>query len=268
MSVRAVGALSRAAWYHAKSYRVSLLMQLGGLLFTVVPVYFVANALQPTMAATIAGESEQFFPFILVGMIATLFLSAGMTTLQGSISGGIANGYFESLLVTRTPVPFVFAGLTGYGVIVTIVRAAVLMVAGWILGAKVSWHQIGPALLLVVLLFVVYWGIGLVASALIVAFRTAGPLTSLVTAISVFFGGVYYPVSAIPSWLRSIADVTPMAYGLRALRRVLLLGEGLGSVSLDLGMLASMGALSLLIGSWAMTAALRYAKKSGTLGTY
>ena len=268
MSAQAIGALTRASWYHAKSYRLALISQVGGLAFTVVPIYFVANALQSTMADTIAAESEQFFPFILVGWVATMFMTVGMTTLQGTISSGISNGSFESLLVTRTSVPFVLLGLTSYGVILTLIRAAVMMTAGWILGASVSWSQSGPALVLIALLFAVYWGIGLIASAMMIAFRSAGPLVTVVTALSIFFGGVYYPVSAIPSWLRSIADVTPMAYGLRALRRVLLLGDGIGSVGLDVAMLASMGVVTLAVGSWAMAAALRYAKKSGTLGTY
>lgn len=268
MSAQAIGALTRASWYHAKSYRLALLSQVGGLVFTVVPIYFVANALQSTMANTIASESEQFFPFILVGWVATMFMATGMTTLQSAISGGISTGYFESLLVTRTRLPFVLVGLTSYGFLLTLVRAGVMMMAGWLIGAHVSWSQIGPALVLIVLIFVVYWGIGLIASAMTIAFRTSGPLLTVVTAMSVFLGGVYYPVSAIPSWLRSVADVTPMAYGLRALRRVLLLGDGMGSVGTDLAMLASMGVLTLLVGSWAMVVSLRYAKKSGTLGTY
>ncbi len=268
MTARAIGALTRASWYHAKSYRLALLTQVGGLIVTVIPIYFVANALQSTMASTIASESEGFFAFILVGWVATMFMAAGLSTLQGAISGGISNGSFESLLVTRSPVPVVLVGLTSYGAIITLVRAAVMVVAGWLMGASIIWSRIGPALLLIALIFAVYWGIGLVASALIIAFRTSGPLMTVVTGLSVFFGGVYFPVSAIPSWLRSIADVTPMAYGLRALRRVLLLGDGIGSVTEDAAILAAMAVVIIAIGSWSVQAALRYARKAGTLGTY
>ena len=108
----------------------------------------------------------------------------------------------------------------------------------------------------------------MVGSGLIMAFRTAGPLTSIVTTISIFFGGVYYPVSAIPSWLKNIADATPLAYGLRALRRVLLLGEGLSAVGNDLAILAAMGVVTLIVGAAAFSVALRYAKRAGMLSTY
>jgi ABC-2 type transport system permease protein len=243
-------------------------MQVGGLLLTVVPLFFIAGALQQTMAGTIAAESEQFFSFVLVGSIALMFVTAGLTTLQGAISSGISTGSFESLLMTRTPVPWILAGLTSYGLLVTTVRAGVMITAGWLFGAQIAWSQILSAFVIIALLVAVHWGIGLVAAALVMAFRTAGPLTQFVTAASVFFGGVYYPVSAIPSWLRSIADATPLSYGLRALRRTLLMGDSLAAVGMDLAMLLAMGILSITLGAWAIAAALRYARRAGTLGTY
>jgi ABC-2 type transport system permease protein len=264
----AVGALARASWYQAKSYRVSLVMQAGGLLLTVIPIYFIANALQETMAGTITAESGQYFSFMLVGSIALMFVTTGIASLQGTIATGISNGYFESLLMTRAPVPSLLLGLTAYPLILATVRATVMVVAGWLLGAAIVWSQAIPALLIILLLFAVHWGIGLIGSGLIMAFRTAGPLTQIVTTVSLFFGGVYYPVSAIPSWLRTIADATPLAYGLRALRRILLLGDGVGAVANDLAILAAMGVFTLILGSAAFSVALTYAKKAGTLSTY
>jgi ABC-2 type transport system permease protein len=264
----AVGALTRASWYQAKSYRVSLVMQAGGLLLTVIPIYFIATALQPTMARTITAESEQYFAFIMVGSIALMFVTTAISALQGTIATGISNGYFESLLMTPAPVPSLLFGLTAYPLLLATVRATVMIIAGWTLGAQIVWSQAIPALLIILLLFAVHWGIGLIGSGLVMAFRTAGPLNQIVTTVSIFFGGVYYPVSAIPSWLRNVADVTPLAYGLRALRRVLLLGDGVGAVANDLAILAAMGVFTLIVGTAAFSMALSYAKKAGTLSTY
>jgi ABC-2 type transport system permease protein len=220
------------------------------------------------MAGTIMAESEEYFSFMLVGSIALTFVTTAIATLQGTIANGISNGYFESLLMTRTPVPALLVGLTSYPLLLTTVRSMVMITAGWVLGAPIAWSQVLPALLIILLLFAVHWGIGLVGAGLILAFRTAGPLTQIVTTVSIFFGGVYYPVSAIPSWLKNIAEATPLAYGLRALRRVLLLGDGLGAVGSDLAILAAMGVFTLILGAAAFSLALAYAKKAGTLSTY
>lgn len=265
---RTVGALLRASWYQARSYRLSMVMQMGGLIITVIPIYFVTGALQSTMERAISAESDQLFGFVLVGSIALMMITTSMTALQGAVASGISTGYFESLLMTRASVPSIFIGMTSYSMLLTVIRASVMMIAGWAIGASIAWGKILPGLFILALLVAAHWGIGLISTALVIAFRTAGPVTALVTMVSTFFGGVYYPTTSIPSWLGVIAAVTPLAYGLKSLRRVLLQGEGLLAVAPDLAILAGMGVVMLGAGTLAMRASLRYAKRAGTLGTY
>jgi ABC-2 type transport system permease protein len=243
-------------------------MQVFGLLIAVFPLYFVTGALQSTMADAIANESDQLFGFVLIGSIALMLVTSSMTVLPGVIGGGIATGYFESLLMTRASLPAVFVGLTSYGMLLTALRGTVMVVGGWAIGASVAWGQILPGLFILILLIAAHFGVGLMAAALVIAFRTSGPLTTIVTTVSTFFGGVYYPVSSIPSWLGAIATVTPLSYGLRSLRRVLLQGESLSSVAVDLAILAGMGVVIMLLGVLSMRAALTYARRAGTLGMY
>jgi ABC-2 type transport system permease protein len=268
MTARVIGALTRASWHQAKSYRVSLLMQVFGLVLTVLPLYFITQALQPTMAGAISREAEQYFGFVLVGSIAFMFVTTSMSTLPGTIAGGISTGYFESLLMTRASLPSILAGLSSYGLLLTAVRATVMIVSGWFLGAHVVWSQSLPAALIILLLVVTHWGIGMVASALVIAFRTAGPLTTIFSTLSIFFGGVYFPVDKIPSWLGAISKGLPLAYGLESLRRVWLQGEGLSAVGTDLAVLAAMAVLALAVGTIAIDMSLRYARRAGTLSTY
>ncbi|MFT5435055.1 MAG: hypothetical protein ACI9OJ_005772, partial [Myxococcota bacterium] len=48
--MRSVLALLRASWLSATSYRLRILMSFSGLIFTVVPLFFVARALDPMVA--------------------------------------------------------------------------------------------------------------------------------------------------------------------------------------------------------------------------
>src|SRR5688500_8098728 len=56
MSARAARELVRASWRTAKSYRLSFVLSFAALVVTIIPVYFVATALQPFMASVIADE--------------------------------------------------------------------------------------------------------------------------------------------------------------------------------------------------------------------
>ena len=261
-------ALLRASWFQARSYRFSLVMQVVSLVLTVVPTYFIATALQPMMAQSISAEADQFFAFVLVGAIAMSLVSTTWSTLPSAVGGGISSGYFESLLMTRAPLPVILGGMTAYGLVIALIRAAIMLTAGWFLGARVAWGLLLPAMAILALLVIAHWGIALIASALMIAFRTYGPLLAIVTTLSMLFGGVYYPVSAIPSWLKAIAAATPLAYGTRALRRVLLQGDVSALFSADVGMVLAFAALLLMAGGFAVQQAMLYARRAGTLGAY
>jgi ABC-type multidrug transport system permease subunit len=83
-----------------------------------------------------------------------------------------------------------------------------------------------------------------------------------------FLGGVYYPTRVIPSWIRDLASLFPITYGLRALRQIVLRGNPLMAVARDLETLTVMTAFSLVVGAALFHVALRHARRSGTLSSY
>ena len=74
------------------------------------------------------------------------------------------------------------------------------------------------------------------------------------------------PCHPIPSWLGAIANVTPLAYGLNALRRVLIQGESLAAVAPDVAILAAIGAVLLAIGAMAIRICPQVWEKGGDAG--
>jgi ABC-2 type transport system permease protein len=268
MSLRATRALMRASWLVAKSYRVSMLISLGGLAFTIVPVYFVAGALQPLMAKSISGEAEQYFGFILLGTIMFSFLSTSLTALPSAIRGGIGSGFFEALMATPAGLPSILAGQIGYSFVWTAIRGTLLLLVGWMLGAHVAWARVPEAMLIVVLIVAAYLAIGLVGGALILSFRTMGPLPQGVLVLSGLFGGVYYPTKVIPESIQAFSGLMPLTYGLRALRRVLLEGFPLSAVIGDVSRLALFAIVLTAIGVTSLHLALRFARRAGSLAHY
>lgn len=266
--LREVMALVRAGWLTALSYRVGMLFSLFALIVTVIPVYFVANALQPVMAKSIASETHQYFGFLLLGTIIIPFLNAAMGAVPGAIGSGIATGTLEALLATPARLSAILAGLSGYTFLWTMLKAVLLLLAGWTLGAHVAWSNALTALLILVLIVLAYLPVGIVSAAAVLAFRTAGPLAQGVLIGSVLLGGVYYPTQVIPAWLRSFSAIIPLTYGLRALRRTLLENASLASVTSDLGILVLFIVVLSAISLGALSAALRYARRNGTLAQY
>jgi ABC-2 type transport system permease protein len=258
----------RASWLTASSYRVSMVLSLVGVVSSVVPVYFIAKALQPLMSDVIRGEGSQYFAFLLIGGVTFSFIPLTVKALPTTLTSSITSGTMEAVLGTPTNMPVMLTGMMGYNFAWAAVRATLMLIAGWVLGATIDWVQLPSAMLLLLLIIIAYVPIGLIAAAIYLAFRTTGALPTGVMVISSLLGGVYYPTHVVPSWLEHISGAIPLTYGLRALRQVLLEGASLASVSNDVGILLLMIALLFATAIWMFSAAMRYARRTGSLSYY
>jgi ABC-2 type transport system permease protein len=268
MSTRAALALTRASWRTAKSYRVSFVLSFVSLLVTIVPVYFVANALQPFMASVIAEEGREYFGFVLLGTAMLTLVSPALSSFASAVSGGLSSGFFEALLVTPTPLPALLAGQTGYAFAWGCARVVLLMAAGALLGVDVHWLRLPEGLLITAIVVASYCGIGLISAALVVSFRTNAAVPQAVLVLSTLLGGVYFPTSVLPPIVAPLAEWLPLTPGLRALRQTLLLGYPLSTVGSDLIQLVALAAGCLVVGVLALRWAFRYARRAGSLAQY
>jgi ABC-2 type transport system permease protein len=266
--MREAMALIRVRWLTIVSYRTQTLMSFAGLLVSVVPVYFISRALQPMMAASIQNEGQQYFAFVVVGLMAFAFINTATGALHGTFSADVSSGALEAMLATPVSMPALLAGMLGQAFTWTALRATMLLGGAALFGAQVLWSKAVLAAAVLALLILTYIPLGIVAAALVVAFRTTGPFPTAVVGVSMVLGGVYYPTSAIPSWLGFASKLVPMTYGLRALRRVFIDGAPLGAVSGDLVVLCGFAvvlfAASFAFFSWAVA----HSRHAGTLAQY
>jgi ABC-2 type transport system permease protein len=266
--MRAILALMRVAWLTAISYRLSFVLSLGAVALSVVPIYYVANALQGTMANVIRGEGAGYFGFVLFGLVGYNLAVAAANSLPAAIASGIGSGTLESLLATPASTPAVLAGLGGYGLVWAWLRALVLFAGGLALGVHVNWSGLPLAMVALLLVVIAYLAIGMLDAAVVVVFRTRTPLVAFTLTASALLGGVYFPSTAVPAWLAHLTPFVPLSHGARILRRILLESAPAGVVGWDLLMLVAECAVLLSAGVAALTFALGHARRSGTLGQY
>lgn len=250
------------------SYRVRALFSLVGLVIFVVPIYFIADALQPVMARSIDTQGGQYFAFLLVGMIALRWLVAAVTTLPQTVASAVRSGTLESLFVTPVPLRALVAGMMGYKLLWTALESLVMVIVGLLLGARFAGANTLAALVILALITAAYTAVGVVGAALILLFRTTGPLLNLVLLGSSLLGGVYYPTHVIPSWIEQLSTVVPLTYGLRALRQTFLEGMSFRAVSADVGILALFAGVLLAGSLYALNRAVRHSRRTGTLAQY
>jgi ABC-2 type transport system permease protein len=204
----------------------------------------------------------------VLGAVCFSLASTCTTALPSALEGAIGKGTLEAILGTPARLVAVCAGLMGYGVMWAVARATILLTVAMALGADIVWRSAPAGVAVAMLTMLSYVGLGLIFGALILLFRTTGPIPTLVLTASMFLGGVYYPTSVIPSWIRSLAEFLPLTYGLRAIRRIVLRGEPISTVAPDIFMLVMMTTVSMATGVGLFYFALRRARRTGALSSY
>jgi ABC-2 type transport system permease protein len=263
-------ALIQASWRTQRSYRVSMILSVLSLGVTVLPVYFISKALQPYVAASIVNQGGNYFGFLVIGFIAIIFVSTTVSSIPDAVGTGIGTGTLEALLSTRASIPSLLAGMVGYSFIWSAVKAILFILLAMVLGLHLSLAASLSGIFILVLIVLAHIPFALIASSLVLAFRTTGQIPSIVMIASGLLGGAYWSMNAkvIPPWAQTISNWVPLAPGLRAMRQTLLNGASLSSVMPDVLLLIGFIVLLNAIGFIAFVEALRYARRTGTLAQY
>jgi ABC-type polysaccharide/polyol phosphate export permease len=145
-------------------------------------------------------------------------------------------------------------------------------------GFHAHWSRVPEAAAILALVVATYFGVGMIAGAMIIAFRRTGALQTVVIVGSAMFGGVTYPPALVtqavsrysnaPDWIGRLVEIVPLTYGLRAVRKIAIDDAPLRAVLADVGTLALFCFAFLSVGSLAMSYALRRARAEGTLSQY
>ena len=262
-------AVARAYSLSMFTYRTRTLVSLVSVLVAVIPVYFVAGALQPLAAKAIQSESTEYFTYLVVGSVASFIIAEAVSAIPSLVNGYITSGTLEQMLTTPIRWPSLIGGLSAYGFVWVAMRALVLLVTAWIWATStIAWPRVLEFAGIMALLAVAYLGVGLLAGALMLAVRSALFVPQGVAAVSALLGTVYFPAGVLPPAFAPFANAVPTTPALRAARQILLRDQPLAAVMPDVLVLLAWAVGGALIGGLCFHLALQHARRAGTLTQY
>ena len=252
------------------SYRFSVLLQLAGIVFQLLVFFFISQAVALKDSSAIGEFADNYFDFVVIGLGVTAFVSVSLSGFSGQIREAQISGTLEALLATPTPVTILVLGSTAWDYFSATLRfLGVLVVASLMFDTPLHWERMPAVAVVLALTIAAFSGIGLLSAAFVMVFKRGDPLATGVTWFSMLLGGVYFPTAVVhdPA-LESFARWIPITPALRALRLMLLRGEGVGELSGTLLQLALMGAVLLPAGMLAFRFGLQRARVNGSLTHY
>ncbi|HUK92809.1 MAG TPA: ABC transporter permease [Methanomicrobiales archaeon] len=203
------------------------------------------GAVNPVLIEKIYGDIKflQFFGISVV--VLAIFTST-------SFGGGIAiikdreNGIHEGYLVTPVERSSIIFGIISSGTLRAFLAGFIIFLIA-LLATGIRVASVSSFLLVLVVIFIVCVGV----TSLVVSFASRfsnqqeyASVNAFLNLVMFMTSGAFYPVLGMPGWLRWITAINPEYYGIHALRSIILRGQGLEVIGIDL--------VALLIFSTAM----------------
>lgn len=254
---------ARAAWLTMFKERFHLYGKSYVLDWTVRPVFDLSIA-----ALIYLGGREEMVSYVVVAMAASMFLFSTLYWVGEILDRERMKGTLVPLFLAPCSRMSWMAGYAAAGIAETLIRAAIILVAGVVL-FDVRF-DVNPVTLAVVLPFYVLSlsGIGLVLSGIGLLIKRSNALSNLINPFVILLGGIYVPVDELPVALHVIARALPIGYGIDAITAAALDGASLGSVQGPLLPLIGFSIVSPVIGVLAFSALDRLVRRRGEVDLY
>ncbi|WP_253738649.1 ABC transporter permease [Halohasta salina] len=150
-------------------------------------------------------------------------LAAAITSGVGLVND-IENGMFEKVLVTPMNRTAVFVGKTAAEVFRIAVQIAIILGLGVVLGAEVVTGVVGAVGIVVVGILFSLWFVAFSNSLAVLTRDQESTIigANLLQFPLLFLSSAFLPLSALPEWIRTVARLNPVTYGVDAARSLMI----------------------------------------------
>jgi ABC-2 type transport system permease protein len=203
----------------------------------------------PVNIETVAlyGKDARFIDFFVPGIMA--FVVFMLTTLLTLVSfvGERTSGTLVRMLATPLRERDIVLGYASAFSVIGILQSMILLLVGILAFHIIIVGNVLYAFIVIALLAVVSEALGILLSSLAKRESQVIQFLPFVLLPTFLLAGIFWPLQAIPSWLRPLSYLVPPTYAVDATRSVMLKGWGLGRIWVDIvALLAFAGAFLVL----------------------
>jgi len=227
------------------------------------PVFDISIA-----ALIYAGGREDLVPYVIVAMAANSFLSSAIYWVGEILDRERMRGTLVSLFLAPCSRASWMVGYAGAAVGETVIRTAVMLLAGYILFGVTLDPNVATLAVVFPLFLLSLTGIALTLSGVGLVLKKSNALSNLVSPFFILLGGVYYPVAELPEWLRIPARMLPLGYGMESITAASLEQATLGQIQGSLLPLLGFAVVSPIIGILAFKALEHLVRRRGEIDLY
>ncbi|MCC7554425.1 MAG: ABC transporter permease [Methanobacteriaceae archaeon] len=190
----------------------------------------------------------KYIDFLVPAVLGMTIMMSCMMGMGASIAGERETGELARLFMTPTTVATVIGGKIAGKLSVEFIRALILLFAAIILFGASAKGGILPTIIVLMIGALCFVGFGIMVSSRASNQEDYSQMVMPFTFPMMFISGVFYPIETMPWIFQKIAYIFPLTYLNDAMRGIMLKGQTLGDVWLDLLILLGFTLLFFVIG--------------------
>jgi ABC-2 type transport system permease protein len=208
-----------------------------------------------------------YISYVLIGSIGWGFMWSISGATSNALRSEMTMGTLEAIMSTPTRITTLVLSYTIFGAIFGVFSILLTLGVGVaIFGVGIVGTVSAATMVVFLLMMVMMGGIGMMFGGLTVWTKNVGQLVGFFQNVSMFFAGVYFPLSVLPELVRPVANVLPFYYSIEGLRRSLL--PGTPDVWYYAGITAVAALVMIICGYLTLKYGIKKAKKDGSLSFY
>jgi ABC-2 type transport system permease protein len=265
LSPRTVWALITRDFLIARSYRIAVVLDviLGSL--NLLVYFFISKTFDNPDPASL-GAAPSYFAYAAVGVAMTTVINAATATVSQRMRQEQLTGTLEATVSQPISPTSLAAGASGLPFMSATVRAAVYLSISVLLFNLDLPNADWPGAAAVLLASgVALSSLGVASAGMVMIVKRGDIIVSLAVFALGLFSGAIFPISVLPDWLQPIAKVAPTRFSFDGLRSALFGGGDWGT---DVLVLCAYAVVLVPAALWAFDAALRWAKRAGSIAEY
>ncbi len=206
----------------------------------------IVKPIQAKLEGIIPGNPS-YFEFVAPGIIAMVVMTAVLTGLAASIAREKEQGTLDGLLISPISRISIILGKALSQSIRGLIQGGIILLLAILLFGVTIHGNIFLIILLLLLGIFSFVGLGILVSAIASEQETATQLLFMFQFPMLFLSGTFFPILMMPKFMQIISKAIPLSYAINALRKVMILGAGLGAVKIEILVLALFGAITITI---------------------
>ena len=252
-----------------KSYKLSFFLLILGTLASIAIFFFIDLLFGEKIAPHLIEYGVGYFPYVIIGLALLNFVGVGMGSVSSSIREEQLMGTLEAILLTPTRLFSFILAMVIWNTILALIELIIYLVLGvLVFGIDFSQVNILSALTTMFLTIISFGSLGIISASFIMVFKKGDPVSWLINTFAGVLGGVYFPVSILPGWLRFFSYFLPITYAVRMMELAVHRGYSLWMLRTEAGILGLLTIVLIFLASIFFKGAVRRVRVDGSLVQY